>query len=80
MANEFEKRMRRDMERRLARRSPGHPDFTPRQSNDSIVIGQVPITEETVDVDISKVKDPSHTTYRNKIGEAIAAAKKKLRE
>ena len=72
MANEFEKRMRKDMERRLAGRVKD--SFSP------IVIGRVPVQEETVDVDTRQAQDTSHRTYKNKIEEAIAAAKKKLKE
>ena len=65
MANEFEKRMKKDMERRLASRIKA--SFNP------IVIGRVPTKEETVDVDTSRVKDTSHKIYKNKIEEAANA-------
>ena len=70
MPNEFEKRMKKDMERRLASRV--------KDSFNPIVIGRVPTPEDTVDVDTSQVKDTSHKIYKNKIEEAIALAKKKL--
>ena len=70
MPNEFEKRMKKDMERRLASRV--------KDSFNPIVIGRVPTKEETVDVDISRTHDTSHRTYKNKIEEAIVLAKKKL--
>ena len=72
MPNEFEKRMKKDMERRLASRVKN--SFNP------IVIGRVPTPEDTVDVDTSQVKDTSHKIYKNKIEESIALAKKKLKE
>ena len=72
MPNEFEKRMKKDMERRLASRV--------KDSFNPIVIGRVPTKEETVDVDTSRVKDTSHKIYKNKIEEAIAQLKKKSRE
>ena len=70
MPNEFEKRMKKDMERRLASRV--------KDSFNPIVIGRVPTPEDTVDVDTSQIKDTSHKIYKNKIEEAIALAKKKL--
>ena len=72
MPNEFEKRMKKDMERRLASRV--------KDSFNPIVIGRVPTPEDTVDVDTSQVKDTSHKIYKNKIEESIALAKKKLKE
>ena len=72
MPNEFEKRMKKDMERRLASRV--------KDSFNPIVIGRVPTPEDTVDVDTSQVKDTSHKIYKNKIEEAIALAKKQLKE
>ena len=72
MPNEFEKRMKKDMERRLASRV--------KDSFNPIVIGRVPIPEDIVDVDTSQVKDTSHKIYKNKIEESIALAKKKLKE
>ena len=71
MANEFEKRMRKDMERRLASRI--------KDSFNPIVIGRVPVQEDTIDVDTSQVKDTPHRIYKNKIEEAIALARKKLK-
>ena len=72
MPNEFEKRMKKDMERRLASRV--------KDSFNPIVIGRVPTPEDTVDIDTSQVKDTSHKIYKNKIEESIALAKKKLKE
>ena len=72
MPNEFEKRMKKDMERRLASRV--------KDSFNPIVIGRVPTPEDTVDVDTSQVKDTSHKIYKNKIEASIALAKKKLKE
>ena len=70
MANEFEKRMRRDMERRLAGRV--------KDSFNPIVIGRVSFEDGTVDVKPSL--DTSPPLYKNKIEESIALAKKKLKE
>ena len=69
MANEFEKR-------HTYRRPPGKVY----DSSKTIVIGRLKGNDETVAVDISKVKDTSHKIYKNKIEEAIAIAKKNLKE
>ena len=79
MPNEFEKRMRKDLERRLDKNNWDQAiSGRIKDSFKPIVIGRVPIKEETVDVDISRTHDTSHRTYKNKIEEAIALAKKKL--
>ena len=70
MANEFEKRMRKDMERRLAGRV--------KDSFNPIVIGRVAFKDGTVD--ITPNPDDSHKIYKNKIEESIALAKKKQQE
>ena len=79
MPNEFEKRMRKDLERRLDKNNWDQTiSGRIQDSFKPLVIGKVPTREETVDVDISHTHDTSHRTYKNKIEEAIALAKKKL--
>ena len=89
MANEFEKRMKRDMERRLARRTPGHADFVhPQQSNESLIIGRLPTEKETVEVVAPRssslpANEFGHTKPRNfnsKIEEAIWDAEQELKK
>ena len=81
MPNEFEKRMRKDLERRLDKNNWDQAiSGRIQDSFKPIVIGRVPTKEETVEVDISRTHDTSHRTYKNKIEESIALAKKKLKE
>ena len=88
MANEFEKRMKRDMEQRLARRSPGHANFVqPQQSNESFFIGRVSTEEDTVEIPLhSSSLSPNEfghnkpRNFKNKIEEALYDAEQELKK
>ena len=88
MANEFQKRMKRDMQRRLAYRSPGHVNFVPRQSTDSFFIGRVPTAETATDVaDYTSTSLPVNEfghnkprNFKNKIDEAIYDAEQNFKK